>query len=148
MSGCITDTPPAFISFFKAFLQINILTCTYRYRCAVFKPHILIGIYPWNHILKPCKIVRLHASGKSYAVLDADVAEMVYRQRHLIAYNLPYLFNIVFKIIKALFGKVNTCKRMCRSYYRVAFCAFYHVGSDRTALNIQYMGRIFFSCRL
>ena len=124
---------------FKAFLKIDVLSGANGYGRAVSETNILICIHPRNHVLDPSKVVRLHSARKSDTVLNANMTEMVDCQRNLVADDLTYLFYIIFKEIKPLFGEMYTRVRMSCCDYRIALLMLYHISGNTSALNVKYV---------
>ncbi len=74
--------------------------------------HILLGQLPRDHILEPAHIVIFQTVGQLDAVLNADVTEVVDRQRDLIADHRTDFLDIVLQVIEALLGDVDTGEGM------------------------------------
>ena len=129
---------------FVALLEVDVLTGADGHAGRIAQAYIVVGVYPRGEVLYPCEVVLLHAAAEADAAFKLDMAEVVDRERDVIADNIADLLHVVLKIIESLFGDLDAGEGVRGGDYLIALLMLHHVRGDAAALRVEDMGGVLF----
>src|SRR5450759_582899 len=98
---------PGFQPRTEAFLEVDVLTRADGNVNGLAEADKLVGVLPRNQVFDPGQVIFLQPFAQANAIFQGNVAEMVSRERYLIADHRTHFGHIFFEQVDTFFGQVD-----------------------------------------